>query len=138
MSNTGALTPTGNAPSFGDATCWVVVTNDGRWAFASNTLSNNSPATIGSGIGGISRFAIAPDGTPTFLGQVDVNSLGAPVFPSDEALSNDSGYLYLSAPSIVGGPSHIEVYRVGPGGSLTDIQSTPNDLPNSASGIAAH
>jgi hypothetical protein len=138
LSDTGALTPTSNAPSHGRATCWIVVTNDGKWAFGSNTLSGSSPATIGSGIDGLSRFAVAPNGTVTYLGNVNVSPNPAGVFPSDLALSHDSGFLYVSAPSIFGGPSHIEGYRIGSGGSLTDIGSTPEDLPNSASGIAAY
>jgi len=137
LTDSGAITPTSNAPSHGRATCWIVATKDGRFAFGSNTLSGSNPATIGSGIDGLSRFAVAPDGTVTFLGNASAS--GAPGFPSDEALSNDSKYLYLSVPSIFGGPSHIEVWQVGAtDGSLTRIQSTPNDLPNSASGIAAY
>ena len=33
--------------------------------------------------------------------------------------------------------SHIDYYRVRPGGSLTQIGSTPSDLPPGASGMAA-
>ena len=140
LSDSGALTPTSNAPSLGRATCWMVVTSDGKWAFGSNTLSGQvgAPATIGSGIAGLSRFAVAPDGTVTFLGNTNVSPNPAGVFPSDLALSHDSQFLYVSAPSIFAGPSHIEAYQVGSGGSLTDVGSTPEDLPNSASGIAAY
>jgi 6-phosphogluconolactonase (cycloisomerase 2 family) len=138
LTDSGALTPTSNAPSHGRATCWIVVTNDGKYAFGSNTLSGSDPNTIGSGISGLSRFAVAPDGTVTFLGNTNVTPNPAGVFPSDLALSHDSQFLYVSAPSIFAGPSHIEAYRIGAGGSLTDVGSTPEDLPNSASGIAAY
>ncbi|MGA8717908.1 MAG: hypothetical protein WB557_07880, partial [Solirubrobacteraceae bacterium] len=47
-------------------------------------------------------------------------------FPTDEVLSSDSRYLYVVSPTLGMAPppanpstSHIDVYRVGPGGSLT-------------------
>ncbi len=40
-------------------------------------------------------------------------------------------------PFVMGGPSHINVYKIGPGGSLTHVQATPNDLPNGVSGLGA-
>ena len=61
-------------------------------------------------------------------------------FPGEEAVSSDGRYLYVLDPLIVGGPtgtSHLVVYRIGPGGSLTLVQATNNDLPNGVSGLAA-
>jgi hypothetical protein len=58
-------------------------------------------------------------------------------FPGEEALSGDGRYLYVLVPFIEGGPSHIDAYRIGPGGSLTLVQATNNDLPNGVSGLAA-
>jgi len=48
-------------------------------------------------------------------------------------LSSDSKYLYVLNPAvIIPGPSHIDVYRIGSGGSLTPIQHVADAiLPNS-------
>ena len=59
---------------------------------------------------------------------------------TDEALSRDSKFLYVLAPSVGHGhPSHIDEYRVGGNGSLTLIGSTPAgaNLGIGASGVAA-
>jgi 6-phosphogluconolactonase (cycloisomerase 2 family) len=104
------------------ATCWVVLTGDQRYAFMTNTLSQS-----------VSRFSVARNGKLTLLGNV---ATGAG-FASDEALSKDGRFLYVLLPSIMGGMSHIDSYRVGAGGSLTHIGATPSNLPLGASGLAA-
>ena len=129
----GALTATGNVASGGRAACWIAVTNDKRYAFATNTLSA-TVADITTGKGAISRLSVSSDGTLTLLGQTDTG----PGFPSDVALSSDSQYLYVLAPTLTGDDtSHIDVYRVGADGSLTHIQSTADNLPRGISGAAA-
>jgi hypothetical protein len=60
-----------------------------------------------------------------------------PGFPSDMAFSNDDKYLYVIDAHVMPGPSHIDVYKLGPGGSMTHIQATPNTLPPSVSGAGA-
>ena len=129
----GALTATGNVASGGRATCWLVVTKDGRYLFTTNTLSDTVvDATTGKGA--ISRFSVAGDGKLTLLGRADTG----PGLPSDEALSSDSHYLYVIEPTANGAnTSHVDVYRVGSDGSLTHIQSTTRDLPRGISGAAA-
>ena len=64
-------------------------------------------------------------------------SAGAMGFPSDLALSSNDHYLYLVDPFIMGGPSHIDVFKVGSNGSITHIQTTPSTLPNGISGVGA-
>jgi 6-phosphogluconolactonase len=144
LSSGGSLTFKGEFPSGGRAACWVVVTPDGRYAFATNTLSApaGSPAGIFSGNGGVSRYAVSPHGRLTLLGQTDVpaspsNPAAESGFPGEEAISGDGRYLYVLDPFIMGAPSHIDAYRIGPGGSLTLVQATNNDLPNGVSGLAA-
>jgi hypothetical protein len=44
-------------------------------------------------------------------------------------------FLYVLNAFLMRGMSHIDVYRVGPGGSLTHVQETPSELPNGVSGI---
>jgi 6-phosphogluconolactonase len=134
VTGSGGLTATGVVPSGGRAACWLVVTKDNKFAFVTNTLSSGPPPNIGTGTGGLSRYSVGADGKLTLLGQTDTG----PGFPGDEALSKDSKFLYVLLPFVMGGPSHIDVYKVGSGGSLTHIQATPNTLPNGVSGIAAN
>jgi 6-phosphogluconolactonase (cycloisomerase 2 family) len=139
LSPSGGLTFKGDYPDGGRAACWLVVSKDGRYAFASNTLASpaGSPAGIGSGQGAISTFAISPHGRLTLLGQTNVSPGG---FPGDEALSGDGKFLYVLNPAIIiPGPSHIDVFRIGSGGSLTPIQSVADAiLPNSVSGLGVN
>jgi 6-phosphogluconolactonase (cycloisomerase 2 family) len=129
----GALGATGSDTSGGRATGWLAVTKDGRYVFTTNTLSDSVP-DITTGKGAISRFSVASDGRLTLLGQADTG----PGLPSDEALSSDSHYLYVIDPTANGAhTSHVDVYRVGPDGSLTHLQSTIRDLPGGISGAAA-
>jgi 6-phosphogluconolactonase (cycloisomerase 2 family) len=131
LSPSGTVTSVSNVASNARAACWVVITHDQRYAFVVNTLSD-SVADIGTGKQAISRYSIAPNGTLTLLGNTDATGPG---FPDDEALSNDGRFLYVLNAFLMGGVSHIDVYRVGPGGSLTHIQETPSELPNGVSGI---
>jgi 6-phosphogluconolactonase len=142
LSGPGGLTFKGEFPSGGRAACWVVVTPNGRYAFVTNTLSAPAGSASGAltGDGGVSRYAVSPHGRLTLLGQTDVPAsqpMEPSGFPGEEALSGDGRYLYVLVPFIEGGPSHIDAYRIGPGGSLTLVQATNNDLPNGVSGLAA-
>jgi 6-phosphogluconolactonase len=139
----GNLAPNGGPVAAGGrGSCWVVLTGDGRYAFVTNSLSTFPP---GNGVGGVSRYAVSHNGTLTLLGQTDVS--GDPVtpgtaFPTDEVLSSDSRYLYVVSPTLAMGPannatSHIDVYRVGSGGALTHIQTTPATLATGVSGMAS-
>jgi len=133
----GGLTFKGSYPSGGRAACWVVVSKDGRYAFVTNTLGGpaGSPAGVTTGTDGVSTYAVSPHGRLTLLGETNTG----PGFPGEEAISSDGRYLYVLDPSIILPiPSHIDVYRIGPGGSLTHIQATTDaNLPNSLSGLGA-
>ncbi len=135
----GGLRFKGDFPSGGRAACWLVVSKDGRYAFVTNTLAApaGSAAGIGSGQGAVATYAISRHGVLTLLGLSNVSPGG---FPGDEALSSDSKFLYVLNPSvIIPGPSHIDVFRVGPGGSLTHIKSVADAiLPNSVSGLGVN
>jgi 6-phosphogluconolactonase len=130
----------GNAASGGRAACWVVISKNNRFAFVTNTLSATAAhpapgAPIGTGQHGLARFSISSKGVVKFLGNVDTG----PGLPSDLGLSPDGKYLYMADPSegiIPGLKSHIEVYKVGSGGSLTAVQKTPPALAVGLSGIA--
>jgi 6-phosphogluconolactonase len=139
LSPSGNLRFKGEFPSGGRAACWLVVSKDGRYAFVTNTLASpaGSPAGIGSGQGAVSTYAISRHGVLTLLSQTNVSPGG---FPGDEALSSDGKFLYVLDPAIIiPGPSHIDAYRIGSGGSLTHIQSVADAiLPNSVSGLGVN
>jgi 6-phosphogluconolactonase len=101
------------------AACWVVITQDGRFAYTTNTGSNN-----------LSTFAVN-----VFTGNIDVYAPVAatsPGGPIDAALTNDSKYLY-----VLNSMAHsISAYMVGEDGSLTPVQ-TVGGVPPCATGLAA-
>jgi len=130
LSSSGTLTHTSDVPSNGRAACWLVVSKDGKYAFVTNTLSD-TVADIFTGKGGVTRYAVASDGTLSYLGQVDTS----PGNPGDEAVSPDGKFLYVLTPTVFGpDTSHIDVYRIGAGGSLTRVAS-PDSLPATISGL---
>ena len=130
VSPTGKLTFVSNTPTGGRAACWLVVTKNGKTAFVTNTLAKAPPA---SGVGALSSLSVGSGGKMTLLKQTNTG----PGFPSDMALSNDDKYLYVIDAHVMPGPSHIDVYKLGPGGSMTHIQATPNTLPPGVSGAGA-
>jgi 6-phosphogluconolactonase len=133
VSSAGKVTLVKNTSTNGRAACWLVVTKNGRWAFVSNTLSDSVPDTF-TGVGSVSVMSVGAGGKMTLKGKGSAGGMG---FPSDEALSSNDHYLYVSDPFIMGGPSHIDVYKVASNGSITHIQTTPSTLPNGVSGVAA-
>jgi 6-phosphogluconolactonase (cycloisomerase 2 family) len=117
------LTPIDNESSNGLATCWVSITNNGKYAFMSNQHSQD-----------LSRFAIGKNGQLTLLGKVPTSASGA-----DTALSSDSRYLYVLN-VLNANESHgalIDSYRVGLDGGLVHLATTDPGIPDSASGMAA-
>jgi 6-phosphogluconolactonase len=123
----GELTPRDVTAADGRATCWVVITRNGRYAFMTNTLSSS-----------VSRFLITRSQQLRRLGTTATTSQGG---AADMAFSRDDRYLYvLSALEPISGPmtSSFDVYRVGRRGSLRHVQSTPSNLPVGMSGLAAY
>ena len=111
----------GSVPNSQTASCWVVTTNNGRFAFISNTGSGTiSSYGIGSG-----------DGTLNLINSV-AGDTGANSAPIDIALNNTSHFLYVLA----GGLQSVVSFRVEFDGSLTLID-TDGGLPLGAQGIAA-
>ena len=137
------LAPGGTVSSGGRGLCWIVITSDGRYTYATNSLSDGIP---GSGTGTVSRFALSRNGTPTLLDKtaITASSPAGAAFGTDLTLSADNRYLYVLAPTLGmlsatdnNDVSHIDVYRVGRNGSLTHIQATPGTLPAGVSGLGA-
>ena len=122
----GALTAIDTESSDGPAPCWVVVTNDGRHTFVVNA---------GPFDRSIAKYRLFPSGQLTPLGPTPV--AGPQPVSTDEDLSRDSKYLYVLAPALFSPNSRIDIFRVGHDGSLTQIGSTPADMPEGVSGLAA-
>ncbi|MCA1708086.1 MAG: lactonase family protein, partial [Actinobacteria bacterium] len=129
--NSGELTPIDTKSSQGAAPCWVEITRDGRYVFVVNAAATAAP-------GGptITRFGLKRGGALDFLGLKPPDQ--GEFARTDEALSQDSRYLYVLAPSIFdAGTSHIDQYRVKKNGKLKFIDATPSALPPSLSGLDA-
>jgi 6-phosphogluconolactonase (cycloisomerase 2 family) len=111
----------GSVPDLQTAACWVVTTNDGKFAFASNT-----------GSGSVSSYRVSgEDGTLTLVNSV-AGDTGAGSGPIDMALNNSSRFLY-----VLGGASQsVASFRVERNGNLTSIDNDEG-LPLGAQGIAA-
>jgi 6-phosphogluconolactonase (cycloisomerase 2 family) len=107
-------------PALGDtqkAACWVVVPENGRFAYTSNTAS-----------GTISSYTISEDGNLELL---DATAASGKV-PLDMAFSIDSRFLYARN----FGDGTIRGFSVGSDGSLTPV-TTVGGLPAGATGLAA-
>lgn len=114
-------TVSGTAADNQTAPCWVATTNDGRFAYTTNT-----------GSGTISGYSVGYTGTLQLLNaNGNTASLGATSAPIDLAISSDSRYLYALGP----GTGVIDGFSIALNGSL--IQgSQVTGLPASASGLA--
>jgi len=119
VSPDGILTPIGPTARNGRSdTCWIVNTDNGKYAYVTNAMS-----------GDISSYSVAPDGTLTLLDPV----AGAVGFiAEDMALSGNSHYLY--ARSFTQGT--LSTFEVQEDGSLTPLQVL-GGLPPGAVGLAA-
>ncbi len=126
----GALTPIQTQSAGGAAPCWLVITPDNRYVYIANLVSKS-----------ISRFRLGTDGRLTLLGVTP--TLDVPTFPlvqdnADLALSRDGRFLYALVQSFYGGNiSRIDEYRIGSGGDLTLLGSTPQNMPAGTAGLAA-
>lgn len=123
LSRQGDLkTITPSAATGQTAACWIVVTKNGRYAYAANT-----------GSGSISGYSIAKDGALSLLnadGRTGVTGAGSK--PIDLALSTDSKFLY----SLNEGSHSIVAFAVGADGSLAPIAGALT-LPAAVVGLAA-
>jgi hypothetical protein len=108
-------------PDHQSAPCWIVVTQDGRFTYTTNTASSS-----------ISGFRIRPNGTLELLNASGVTATSDPG-PIDAALSGgSSAYLYV----LNAGGGSITVYRVEHNGALTQIAGGVAGLAG-ANGLAA-
>jgi 6-phosphogluconolactonase len=102
------------------AACWVVVTNNGRYAYTANAAS-----------GSISGFQIGRDGSLGLL-NADGRTSVTGDNPSDMALSQNSQYLYVR----IGRTGSIGAFAVQADGSL-QLLAGASGLPANSAGLAA-
>lgn len=120
VNNDGTITLSDGPVGAGQtAACWVVITKNGKYAYATNTASNNlSLYDVNKNTGSISvNAAIAA-----------TSGMG----PIDAALDNDSKHLYV----LNAGSHSISVYDITPNGSISAIQ-TVTGVPVGATGLSA-
>lgn len=114
----------GSVPNGQTDTCWVVITNDGRFAFVAN---------FGSGT--ISSYSVALDGTLALL-QGSAAFLGEMSQPVDLSLSADGEFLY----QLLRGTGAVAAFRIEGNGSLTSLGVIAGGLPvaDGISGLASY
>ncbi len=124
LSSGGISLITGPVANQQTAPCWVVVTNDGRYTYTTNTGSSN-----------ISGYYVEADGSITLFDDGgNTASTGEGSSPIDMALNNNAEYLY----ALSGSTHTISVFRINrKTGDLTSVQ-TVTSLPDHAAGLAAN
>jgi len=121
VSAAGATPITGAVATHQAAPCWLVASNNGRFAYTAN-----------GGSGTISGFSVGHDGSLALLQPSGVSAnLGATSHPLDMSISKDGKYLY----NLTDGSHLITGFRVEDDGSLTPAGTTA--IPVGAAGIAA-
>ncbi len=119
--NGNLKTISGSIPDFHTAPCWVVVTNNGKFAYTNNAHDGTT-----------SSYLIGTKGMLSLLNPV----AGTPGSTSsavniDMALSENSKFLY----SLNAGVNTIEGFRVNQDGSLTSITNV--SIPAGSDGLAS-
>jgi 6-phosphogluconolactonase (cycloisomerase 2 family) len=115
-----AVTP--NAATTETAACWVVITDNGRFTYATNT-----------GSGSVTGYAVARNGALTILdADGRTADTGAGSMPIDAALSEGSRFLYV----LEAGSNAISGFRVHADGSLTPAGEV-GGLAAGAAGLVA-
>ena len=111
---------TASAPTHQTAACWVVVTNDGRYAYTTNAGSSS-----------ISGYAVGRDGSLTLLNADGRTALTGGGNPQDMALNREGHTLYV----LVSGVNQIQSFMVNGDGSLKGISNS--GVPAGSVGLAA-
>jgi 6-phosphogluconolactonase (cycloisomerase 2 family) len=100
------------------AACWVVVTNNGRYAYTADAHN-----------GKISLYGVANNGALTLIQAIAGAPGGGPL---DEAVSQYDQFLYVINPSL----GQIDAFAIASDGSLTPLTGA-SGIPSSAVGIVA-
>lgn len=102
------------------AACWIVVTDNGQYAYTTNTGSDS-----------ITGYGVGSDGSLTILNEDGVTAVTGDA-PTDMALSDGSGFLY----ALDSGSDTVSVYQVQGNGALTLVQTVVG-LPSASAGLAS-
>lgn len=109
----------GSVPTTQTAACWIVITKNGKFAYASNTASNNISSYR---VGRTGRLALQEAvATPTGAGPIDM------------ALNKNSRFLYV----LNAGSRSIDVFQVDRGNGRLTTGTGIAGLPNGANGLVA-
>jgi 6-phosphogluconolactonase (cycloisomerase 2 family) len=107
-----------SVPTTQTAACWVAVTNNGRFAYTTNT-----------GSASVSGYSVARDGSLTLLA-ASAGSTGTT--PTDVDLTRNSKFLYV----LNAGSHNLSAFQVQDDGALVSL-GTFGELPAGAVGVAA-
>ena len=120
VSTSGTISLVDGPESAGQtAACWVVLTNNEKYVYATNTGSNN-----------LSSFSTSKNGNLDVLSAIAANTMIS--VPIDAALTNNSKYLYV----LNAGDESITSMFIEKDGGLSYIQNVQG-LPDGATGLAA-
>lgn len=109
----------GSVPTTQTAACWIVITKNGKFAYASNTPSNNISSYR---VGRTGRLALQEAvATPTGAGPIDMT------------LNKNSRFLYV----LNAGSRSIDVFQVDRGNGRLTTGTGIAGLPNGANGLVA-
>jgi 6-phosphogluconolactonase len=121
VDNSGVISLiTGPVAAHQSAACWVVITGNGKYAYTTNTASDN-----------VSRFDVRKNTGSISVGEAIAAGTGKG--PIDAALTDNSKFLYVLTP----GTNTINCFKVDQNGGLTSIQ-TVTDVPGTGVGLAAN
>lgn len=109
----------GSVPTTQTAACWIVITKNGKFAYASNTGSNN-----------ISSYRVKSSGRLTLQEAVATPTGAGPV---DMALNRNSRFLYV----LNSGSRSLDVFQVNRGTGRLTAGTGVSGLPNGANGLVA-
>ena len=121
----GTITTISGSVSNGQTdVCWVVITNDGHYAFTANFGSG----TISSYSFNASGALTLLDGNAAFFGDMSQ--------PVDLSLSQNGRFLY----QLLRGAGAVAAFRIENNGSLTSLGTVTGGLPvaDGASGLASY
>ncbi len=122
----GTLLPvSAGVPTLGAATCWDVVTPDGRYVYTANSMTST-----------ISGYSIGNSGLLTPIAKTVLATLPAGATDLDMGISADGKYLY----TLNAGMGTISIFSIDSGtGTLTTVGTTGNFAPKSGfNGLAAY
>jgi hypothetical protein len=119
--------PLDSQPDGATATCWIVLTGNERYGFASSALS-----------GDLKSFTLSPQGAMNITGTVHLSQFVA----TDLGMSRDSKFLYATTidvdpMALAFKSARIDIFRVSSNGTLTPMGSTAPSLLGSTAGMVA-